>query len=75
MTNTGTATKRRRRVDGDRLAASLSVSLPEATRERVEALADRYGVALGVVARMAVESGLKAAGEKLRRRAWRDARE
>ena len=53
---------------------SLSVSLPVELDERLRTLSDRYQVAAGAIAREAIEAGLKAVTERLRRAARRDTR-
>jgi len=51
------------------------VQVDEATRERLDALSDRYHVATGTIAAAAIDAGLKAVTERLRRAARAGARE
>ena len=49
--------------------------MPVSLRARLDTLAAQHGVATGAIARDAIEAGLRAVTERLRRAAHRDARE
>ena len=53
----------------------MSVSLPVSLWTRLDALSAAHGVARGTIAREAIDAGLRAVAERLRRAARRDARE
>jgi predicted DNA-binding protein len=52
----------------------MRVSLPVELDDRLRALADMYEVAAGTIARAAIEAGLRAVTEQLRRAARSSAR-
>ena len=66
--------KRRGSISGEPLTRGLSVSLPVSLDERLRTLSNQHGVAAGAIAREAIEAGLRAVTERLRRAARRDAR-
>ena len=68
------APRRRRSIAADRLTRQMRVSLPVELDDRLRALADMYEVAAGTVARAAIEAGLRAVTEQLRRAARSSAR-
>ncbi len=58
----------RRRRGGPRLTDStLNVALGADLRRRIDGAADRYGCAAGMVARYAIEHGMRGALQRLRR--------
>ena len=74
MSSPATATGRRRSV-APAHRARLTVTLPAELAERLTELADRYAVTRGTIATDAIERGLKATHEALRRAARSGARE
>ena len=66
--------RRRRSLTGARMSGRVNVSLDVATAERLDELAERYGVARGTIAREAIGAGLRAVHERLRRAARAAAR-
>ena len=64
----------RRSIASARLR-TIRVQVDDATAERLQELSDRYEVARGTIARAAIEAGMKAVIEQLRRAARRDARD
>ena len=66
--------KRRRSIGGEPLARSVSVALTVSLHERMRALSNQHGVAVGTIAREAIEAGLRAVTERLRRAARSAAR-
>ena len=62
-------TKRRGSIGGEALSRSVSVALPVSLHERMRTLSDQHGVAVGTIAREAIEAGLRAVTERLRRAA------
>ena len=64
---------KRRSIDRPRATVTLRVQVDVETAERLAELSNRYSVARGTIARAAVEAGLKAAHERLRRAARRGA--
>lgn len=69
MTDQGARPKLRRSIEPAGESCQLRVTVPVALRDRLEALSSRYGVALSPVARAAIEAGLRAVTEQLRRAA------
>ena len=67
MSDGNPARRRRRTIGDERLTRSVRVALSVDLADRLEALSDRYGVATATVARAAIEAGLPAAIERLRR--------
>ena len=67
--------KRRRSIGPERMTRQIRVTLPVEVDERLRSLSDRYNVAAGTIARAAIEAGMKAVTEQLRRAARRDARD
>ena len=67
--------KRRRSIGGEALTHSVSVALPVSLWTRLDALSATHGVARGTIAREAIEAGLRAVTERLRRATRRDARD
>ena len=67
--------KRRRSIGGEALTHSVSVALPVSLWTRLDALSAAHGVARGTIAREAIDAGLRAVTERLRRATRRDARE
>ena len=59
----------RRRGGVVNLSKQVSVAMDPVLFSRIEATADRYGLARGAVARLAIERGLRDAQEHLRRTA------
>ena len=57
------------------MTRQIRVTLPVEVDERLRSLSDRYNVAAGTIARAAIEAGMKAVTEQLRRAARRDARD
>ena len=60
---------RRRSIAPERMTRQMRVTLPVELDERLRALGDRYGVAVGTIARASIEAGVKAVSEQLRRAA------
>ena len=75
MDTTIEAPKRRRSIGPERMTRQIRVTLPVEVDERLRSLSDRYNVAAGTIARAAIEAGMKAVTEQLRRAARRDARD
>ena len=75
MSTQAEAPRRRRSIAPDRLTRQMRVSLPAELDDRLRALADKYEVAAGTIARAAIEAGLKAVTEQLRRAARASARD
>ena len=69
MNTTEGAPRKRRTIETATRRHLLRVQVDDATRERLDALSDRYGVARGTIAAGAIEAGLKAITERLRRAA------
>ena len=67
--------RRRRSLTGERKSGRVTVSLDVATTERLDALCSRYNIARGTIAREAIDAGLRAVHERLRRAARSAARE
>ena len=63
------APKRRRPIGLERMTRQIRVTLPVEVDERLRSLSDRYNVAAGTIARAAIEAGMKAVTEQLRRAA------
>lgn len=63
--------KHQRRKRAANRMNQLSVSLPAATRERIDALAATGGYAAGTIARWAIEKGLAGVAADLRKEAAR----
>ena len=74
MSTQAEAPRRRRSIAPDRLTRQMRVSLPVELDDRLRALADKYDVAAGTIARAAIEAGLRAVTEQLRRAARSSAR-
>ena len=74
MNATIEAPKRRRSIAPERMTRQIRVTLPVELDERLRSLGDRYGVAAGTIACAAIEAGMKAVTEQLRRAARRDPR-
>ena len=53
------------------MTRQIRVTLPVEVDERLRSLSDRYNVAAGTIARAAIEAGMKAVTEQLRRGAVR----
>ena len=51
------------------MTRQIRVTLPVEVDERLRSLSDRYNVAAGTIARAAIEAGMKAVTEQLRRAA------
>ena len=64
--------KRRRSIGGEVLTHSVSVALPVSLWTRLDALSEAHGVARGTIAREAIDAGLRAVAERLRRAARRE---
>ena len=75
MDATTEAPKRRRSIGPERMTRQIRVALPVEVDERQRSLSDRYNVAAGTIARAAIEAGMKAVTEQLRRAARRDVRD
>ena len=77
--NTTTApvpvSKRRRSIGGEALTHSVSVALPVSLWTRLDALSALATPCAGTIAREAIDAGLRAVTERLRRATRRDARE
>ena len=56
------------------MTRQMRVSLPVELDDRLRSLSDKYGVAVGTIARAAIEAGVKAVSEQLRRAARAEAR-
>jgi len=69
LSTTNSAQKLRRSIGDERLTRQFRVSLPVPTAEAVDVLSKRYSVARGTILRAAIEAGLKATREQLRRAA------
>ena len=69
MDTTIEAPKRRRSIGPERMTRQIRVTLPVEVDERLRSLSDRYNVAAGTIARAAIEAGMKAVTEQLRRAA------
>ena len=69
MSATNAAYGKRRTVEPTARRHLLRVQVDETTRERLDALSERYQVARGTIAAGAIEAGLKAVTERLRRAA------
>ena len=63
------APKRRRSIGAEALTHSVSVALPVSIWTRLDALSAAHGVARGTIAREAIDAGLRAVAERLRRAA------
>ena len=64
---------RRRGAGRDRLDAPLSVAVTADLRARLNAGAERYGVSVSSLARLAIEAGLRTALARVRAEARREA--
>ena len=69
MSNPNAAPRRRRSIESERMTRQIRVTLPADLDNRLRALADRYNVAAGVIAREAIAAGLRSISERLRRQA------
>ena len=69
MSNPNAVPKRRRSIESERMTRQIRVTLPADLDNRLRALADRYNVAAGVIAREAIAAGLRSISERLRRQA------
>ena len=69
MSTANGAPGKRRTIETTTRRHLLRVQIDDATRERLNALSDRYGVARGTIAAGAIKAGLKAVTERLRRAA------
>ena len=67
--------RKRRSIDAGTKNQTVRVPVDAATRERLDELSDRYGVAVGTIAREAINAGLRAVTERLRRAARASARD
>ena len=75
MSSTETPARKRRSIETSAKRYTVSVPVDAATRERLDELSDRYGVAVGTIAREAINAGLRAVTERLRRAARASARD
>ena len=69
MSNPNATPRRRRSIESERMTRQIRVTLPADLDNRLRALADRYNVAAGVIAREAIAAGLRSISERLRRQA------
>ena len=61
--------RRRRTIAPERMTRQIRVQMPVELDERLRALSARYGVAVGTIARAAMEAGMRNVAEQLRRAA------
>ena len=64
--------RRRRSIGAEPLTHSVSVALPVSIWTRLDALSAAHGVARGTIAREAIDAGLRAVAERLRRAARKE---
>ena len=67
MTTEKAAPRKRRTIEPDRALRLMRVQVDEALRVKLHELSDRYGVAVGTIAREAMTAGMRAVTERLRR--------